>query len=111
VDVTENGRLAIEIERHCREIASHTRALASKLDMICGGTGTRIKIDELSKRAFNVLSRAGITTSEQLADTTVPELLGLKNCGWKTVEEIREMLKTRGTDLKGCKTHETLPQP
>jgi hypothetical protein len=52
-----------------------------------------------STRAQNVFYAHGITTIEQLVATTEKQLLKFRNCGRKTVREIRAALQKRGLDL------------
>ena len=51
---------------------------------------------ELSARSRNCLERAGIYTLGDLACTTEQDLLGGKNFGETSLQEIREILETRG---------------
>ncbi|MDY6910991.1 MAG: DNA-directed RNA polymerase subunit alpha [Chloroflexota bacterium] len=54
----------------------------------------------LSSRTFNALRRAGILTVEILLSRTEDELLGLKNFGKKSWDEVREHLEAAGIELK-----------
>ena len=64
---------------------------------------TNIAIEELqlSVRAYNCLKKAQINTVGQLLDKAPEELLGLKNFGRKSAEELFSKLKNKfGIDLK-----------
>ena len=53
----------------------------------------------LSTRVFNILNNAGILTVEQLVAKTELEMSRYRNCGKKTMREIRTALQERGLDL------------
>ena len=53
----------------------------------------------LSTRALSVLNNARILTVEQLAAKTESEMSRYRNCGKKTIREIRTALQARGLDL------------
>lgn len=59
-------------------------------------------IDELKlqRKITNTLKKADITTIDQLAQMTAPELRKIKNLGQKSSQEIKEALKKIGRELK-----------
>lgn len=56
--------------------------------------------DQLPARAWNILNFAEIETVEQLIALTPRELRKYRNCGYKTVADIRLALRQHGFDLK-----------
>ena len=58
-------------------------------------------IDELefTPRTYNCLGRAGITTVNELAGMSLPELKNVRNLGQKSLEEIVLKLKKLGIEL------------
>jgi hypothetical protein len=59
--------------------------------------GSNAEMLELSSRAVNALSRIGVTTREGVRrDEVLVRLQGERNCGAKTVEEIRRWLERGG---------------
>lgn len=51
---------------------------------------------DLSVRAYNCLKRAGITKVGQVLEMTEEDLLGVRNFGRKSLDELRERLAARG---------------
>jgi DNA-directed RNA polymerase subunit alpha len=51
---------------------------------------------DLSVRAYNCLKRAGITKVGQILEMTEEDLLGVRNFGRKSLDELRERLAERG---------------
>ncbi|MBI4317110.1 MAG: DNA-directed RNA polymerase subunit alpha [Chloroflexi bacterium] len=51
---------------------------------------------DLSVRAYNCLKRAGITKVGQVLEMSEDDLLGVRNFGRKSLEELREKLEQRG---------------
>ena len=49
---------------------------------------------ELSKRAYNCLTRAGVSTVGQMMDYPDEDLIKIRSMGVKTLEEIREKIRT-----------------
>lgn len=56
--------------------------------------GQKIEVLDLSVRSYNCLKRANITTIDQLQALSDEELHKIRNLGKKSVEEIKEKLKT-----------------
>ena len=56
---------------------------------------TPIEELDLTVRAYNCLKRAGITKVGQVLEMTEDDLLGVRNFGRKSLEELRERLATR----------------
>lgn len=50
----------------------------------------------LSVRAYNCLMRAGITTTEELSEKTVDEMMRVRNLGRSSLTEILNVMKTHG---------------
>lgn len=57
---------------------------------------TPIEDLDLSVRAYNCLKRAGITKVGQVLQMTQEDLLGVRNFGRKSLDELRERLQARG---------------
>ena len=57
---------------------------------------TPIEDLDLSVRAYNCLKRAGITKVGQVLEMSEDDLLGVRNFGKKSLEELRERLAARG---------------
>lgn len=64
--------------------------------------GREIKIEDLglSVRSYNCLRRAGYVSLEDFADVTISDLMGIRNLGRKSLEEILSILKKHGIDIK-----------
>lgn len=60
---------------------------------------TRIDFSKLSRRARNCLENARIETIPQLLESSPKKLRKMKNCGRKTIFEIRSFLKGEDIDL------------
>ena len=58
-----------------------------------------VEMIELSSRASNCLKVAGIRTIGELVRKSEDDLLGVKNFGQKSLDEIKEKLKEMGLDL------------
>ncbi len=59
---------------------------------------------QLSTRAYNSLKNAGIQTIGQLAELSEPDLLGLRNLGAKSLDEINERLRRLAVDARALLT-------
>jgi len=57
---------------------------------------TPIEVLDLSSRTYNCLKRSQITTVGQLLQMSEDELLGLRNFGQKSLQELHEKLTSRG---------------
>lgn len=57
---------------------------------------TPIEDLDLTVRAYNCLKRAGITKVGQVLEMTEDDLLGVRNFGRKSLDELRERLASRG---------------
>ncbi|HZQ98506.1 MAG TPA: DNA-directed RNA polymerase subunit alpha [Chloroflexota bacterium] len=65
---------------------------------------------DLSVRAYNCLKRAGITKVGQVLEMTEDDLLGVRNFGRKSLDELRDSLAERGF-LEGSRLAATLTAP
>ena len=54
---------------------------------------------ELSVRSYNCLKRAGISTVEDLANKTMPEMMKVRNLGKKSLDEVINKLHALGLEL------------
>jgi DNA-directed RNA polymerase subunit alpha len=81
-----------EPQEEAEEVAEDVRELAKKL--------TR-SVDELelSVRSYNCLKKTNIETIGELVQKTEAEMLKTKNFGRKSLNEIKEILKTMGLSL------------
>ena len=60
-----------------------------------------IETEHLSMRTANLLQRAGVMYLEDLTELSFSQIRKWRNCGKKTINEIREYLGRRGLALKG----------
>lgn len=60
---------------------------------------TSIEELELSVRSFNCLKRAGISTVEDLTNTTEADMMKVKNLGKKSLDEVTSKLHSLGLDF------------
>ena len=73
---------------------------------------TPIEDLDLSVRAYNCLKRAGITRVGQVLEMTESDLLGVRNFGRKSLDELRDRLASRGLlDKSRLAVAETTDQP
>jgi DNA-directed RNA polymerase subunit alpha len=70
------------------------------------GADVPIEDLDLSVRAYNCLKRVGITKVGQVQEMTEDDLLGVRNFGRKSLDELREKLETRGY-LAGSRLEES----
>lgn len=70
--------------------------------VVMGETVLEFTIEDLdlSVRAFNCLTRAGIRTVEELTQMTEEDFKKVRNLGKKSTEEIRQKLQSLGFDFK-----------
>jgi DNA-directed RNA polymerase subunit alpha len=61
-----------------------------------------MRIDELefSVRTYNCLSRAGISTVEDLCNKTIEDMYKVRNLGRKSFEEILGVMKEKGLKFR-----------
>ncbi len=98
--VSEAAKILIRHFELLRDIVPSTQAGPVKLP---AGNGvipaklyeTPIEDLDLTVRAYNCLKRAGITKVGQVLEMTEDDLLGVRNFGRKSLEELRERLATR----------------
>ncbi len=64
---------------------------------------------DLSVRAYNCLKRAGITKVGQILEMTEEDLLGVRNFGRKSLDELRDKLQQRGF-LAGSRLAESITE-
>jgi DNA-directed RNA polymerase subunit alpha len=55
---------------------------------------------DLTVRSYNCLKRQGVNTIGQLAECSETDLLGIRNFGAKSIEEVKDKLQGRGLGLK-----------
>ena len=55
---------------------------------------------ELSVRAYNCLKREGVDTVEKLLEYTEDELLDIRNFGQKSIQEVKDKIKSLGLSFK-----------
>jgi hypothetical protein len=63
---------------------------------------TPIEMEALSIRTANCLKNMEVTTYEKLARRSEAELLRTGNFGWKSLNEVKEILLARGLRLGNC---------
>lgn len=61
-----------------------------------------IEVLELSVRAYNCLMRHGIRTVEKLTSSSENDLMGIRNLGAKSIQEIKDKLEQHNLSLKGA---------
>jgi DNA-directed RNA polymerase alpha subunit len=88
------------LEFDARDAALAQKRRRERAERIARGE-TPVSELKLSTRTFNVLDHNDIGTVDHLASLTERELVGLRNCGRKTVSELRGALRTRRLDLAG----------
>jgi hypothetical protein len=114
----DNLSRVIEIQKNIRELTAgrtdvHVITEAEKEIVVFGnlkpsgvGRDTSILQNELvsvldlSKRSKNYLIKAGIVTIKQLINYSKMDLITIKGIGKRAVEEIVEVLRTRGLSLR-----------
>jgi len=116
LDVTTDGTIQpVEAVAEAAKILIHHFELLRDLVVTTPGPGpklppgngviplklyeTPIEDLDLTVRAYNCLKRAGITKVGQVLEMTEDDLLGVRNFGRKSLEELRERLASR--DLLG----------
>lgn len=62
---------------------------------------TPIEELDLTVRSYNCLKRQGVNTIGQLVELTEADLLGIRNFGAKSIEEVKDKLQQMGLGLKG----------
>ena len=95
--------LAVESYRVAKEMICN-RQLAID-EMRVGGKDALMLIEELefTVRTNNCLKGAGIQTVGQLKQWTRNDLLKLPNLGKRSIQEIEEVTKENGIELRGLK--------
>lgn len=63
--------------------------------VVTGAKITEVWDLELSVRALNCLTKSGFTSISQIKGLSDKKLLRIRNCGPKTVAEIREVIRLR----------------
>ncbi|WP_026834492.1 DNA-directed RNA polymerase subunit alpha [Eubacterium xylanophilum] len=83
------------------ERASNAVIIAEPIEEESGKV-LQMSIDELelSVRSFNCLKRAGINTVEEITEKTPEEMVGIRNLGRKSLEEVIAKLEDLGLSLK-----------
>jgi hypothetical protein len=97
--MSDYDRLAALLEHAAKALREAGAALA-QVQTIRGWCGDE-RAPSLSARAQKTLAKLGIASWEALSGTSADDLLGCKNCGITTVNEIREVLRRRGLYLRG----------
>ena len=94
--MTEHLELFIDLS----EISKNTQVMVekeeSKKEKVLE---TAIEDLELSARSFNCLKRAGISTVEDLTNTTEADMMKVKNLGKKSLDEVTSKLHSLGLDF------------
>lgn len=62
---------------------------------------TPIEEVKLSTRTYNCLYRAGKNTLGDIVEMTERELMNVRNLGRKSADEVKQVLKEYGLELKG----------
>ncbi len=82
-----------------KEPAKAEAAKSEPAGEMAGKLEQGVEMIELSSRASNCLKVAGIRTIGELVRKSEDDLLGVKNFGQKSLDEIKEKLKEMGLDL------------
>ena len=61
---------------------------------------TPIEELDLSVRSYNCLKRQGVNTVGQLAECSEADMLGIRNFGAKSIEEVKDKLQSKGLSPK-----------
>ena len=92
--------LSLELFIDLSEISKNTQVMVekeeSKKEKVLE---TAIEDLELSARSFNCLKRAGISTVEDLTNTTEADMMKVKNLGKKSLDEVTSKLHSLGLDF------------
>lgn len=83
-----------------RNTAKEKASSEAEEDELASVLKTRIDTVDLSTRTKNALQEASIRTLGGLVQKTSDDLLSLEGIGEKGVEEVRDLLKSMGLDLK-----------
>lgn len=86
-------------EEAAKEPAKAEAAKSEPAGEMSGKLEQGVEMIELSSRASNCLKVAGIRTIGELVRKSEDDLLGVKNFGQKSLDEIKEKLKEMGLDL------------
>ncbi len=86
-------------EEAAKEPAKAEAAKSEPAGEMTGKLEQGVEMIELSSRASNCLKVAGIRTIGELVRKSEDDLLGVKNFGQKSLDEIKEKLKEMGLDL------------
>jgi len=86
-------------EEAAKEPAKTEAAKSEPAGEMTGKLEQGVEMIELSSRASNCLKVAGIRTIGELVRKSEDDLLGVKNFGQKSLDEIKEKLKEMGLDL------------
>lgn len=86
-------------EEAAKEPAKAEAAKSEPAGEMAGKLEQGVEMIELSSRASNCLKVAGIRTIGELVRKSEDDLLGVKNFGQKSLDEIKEKLKEMGLDL------------
>ena len=81
------------------EVEASTETVVSnpELDSILA---TRVEDMDLTVRSFNCLMRADIKTVGDLVNKTEEEIMKVRNLGRKSLDEVKDKLKSMGLSLK-----------
>lgn len=106
--LTENMRLLLDLERQPARIEK--RGL-SAVPISARDYERSIEELELSVRAYNCLKRSGITKIGTILAMSDDELLGVRNFGQKSLDELKAKLADRGFVLHSLADEEPAPLP
>ncbi len=96
------GELITNLSQEVENLQGQVRALEAQISQYpkaFTALGMSVNDLETSVRAYNVLVRANIKTVRELAELTEDQLSTMKNCGRRTVEELKELLAAHGLRL------------
>lgn len=106
--LTENMRLLLDLELQPARIEK--RGL-SAVPISARDYERSIEELELSVRAYNCLKRSGITKIGTILEMSDDELLGVRNFGQKSLDELKGKLAERGFVLHSLADEEPAPLP
>jgi len=101
----------IELAKLLEQAATALRGVAVEMKKIPSTKGTLNDLPgykQSSVRLRRALHRKEIRDIEQLYHMTADDLLEVKNFGYSSLTELRELLNQNGIYLKGEKKHEDL---
>jgi DNA-directed RNA polymerase subunit alpha len=98
------GRTLVELFGLARELNVHAEGIelgpSPEAEQIAEQLSTPIEALDLTVRSFNCLKREGIHTVGELVSRSEADLMDIRNFGSKSIEEVKDKLRSLGLQLK-----------